>query len=76
MTLNRVTTNDYRFLFGGEQGEFFFMDVSWNPPWVSENKNLAFHNTTRDGINYAVEKDELLFGTFFFLSNTRVEYNR
>ena len=40
MTLNRVTTNDNRFLFGKDKGEFFFMDISLNPPWISENKNL------------------------------------
>ena len=56
------------------ENEFFFVDISWNPAWISENKNIIYHNTTRDGLIYRIEKDERLFGTFFFLSNTRVEH--
>lgn len=43
--------------------------------WLSTSYSYT-HNTTYDGKTYNDESNEILFGSFFFLSNIRSEHER
>jgi len=45
-------------------------------PWESNFDNYETKNVTYDGENFETATFQTLFGTFFFLSNTRVEHVR
>ena len=71
---NHVETNDNR-IVNLHPGEFDFLNIDVGPVWTSTSYKYH-HNTSYDGINYKEEKHNILFGTYFFLSNVRVDHHR
>jgi len=42
--------------------------------WTANRRFVIFENETYDGITYKDTKSELLFGTYFFLSDKKIDH--
>ena len=51
----------------------YFLTIESSPIWLSESYYHAA-KLTYDGENYQDERNKILYGAYFFLANSRVEY--
>ena len=71
---NKVTTRDSR-LLPYIQDNYKFLKLEKGPVWTSSSYTLH-HRLTDDGIHFREVEEDILFGTYFFLSNVKTEHQR
>ena len=54
---------------------FLFMRNSVRQPWIS-GSFINSHLTSYDGVTYSEEESLIMYGSYFFLSDTRYEHSR
>ena len=59
-----------------EHKEYEYVSVYHDSPWTSNTISTNNHNTTYDGKVFELEKTDVLFGSYFFLSENRYEHTR
>ena len=72
---NKVETNDNRFSSLLNPYEFTFLSLDVMPSWIGDASKKVY-NMSSDGITYAEEECEIYYGTYFFLSDNKVEHQR
>jgi len=76
MTLNTVTTRDERVNILASPKTFTFLDVTAAPVWDANHIYHTTMNTTTNNITFYDDEVDMLWGTYFFLSYTRIEHTR
>jgi len=72
---NHVETHDNR-LWPSIKDEFYFLKIQKGPVWVSEIYK-TYHETSYTGEEpFNLEKNDILFSTYFFLSNAKTMHFR
>ena len=75
IVFNKVTAQDNRFLLFLRNNYFEFLSVLKEAPWTSSTY-VRVHSTTTNGKDYYLESNQIYFGTYFFLSEIKLEHER
>lgn len=75
MSFNEVTTYDQR-LNPAYHDTYSFFKVDAGAVWHSHSYHLTQRVSTDGGKKYEDVTEEIIFGSFFFLSNIRAEHTR
>ena len=75
MEYNSVEAQDDRYLIS-RKFNYSFLSVTINPSWESETAFMKYESITTDGVKYEDISSEVLFGAYFFLSETKIEHTR
>lgn len=63
-------------MFPLKTGDYDFLDLDLGPVWISTSY-IEHHNTSTDGgLTYFWDDNQLIYGTFFFLSEQKVDHKR
>ena len=74
LQFNSINTKDHR-LFPWRHGHYHFLKVDKGPVWTSSSYD-ATHSTSYNGKDFKPETHQILFGSFFFLSNIKSTHTR
>ena len=56
--------------------EYRYIDIISNPRWTGLQAIVEFNISRDNGKTYAVEKNQIIFGAYFFLSDEIIHFNR
>ena len=76
LRINEVETNDNRLNILAQPKEYEFIDYKINPTWMGSSEYWTMNVTRDNGKTFKVEKQLLLFGSYFFMSEERVRHSR
>lgn len=76
MRINNVEAIDDRYAVFTSRNNFQFIDYTVNPTWVGMGSNWDIEASRDNGANFKTEKQYVLWGSYFFLSEEMVVHSR
>ena len=74
--VNEVQTSDARYNIFANEHDYHFYDIEQRPTWIGK-KRIAYRNVSDDdGKTWKMREEEVLSGTFFFLSENEFTHSR